>query len=24
VMDRADEQVNNMVNSLGDLFGSIF
>jgi uncharacterized protein YukE len=24
VMDRADEQVNNMVNSLGDLFGGIF
>jgi hypothetical protein len=24
VMDRADEQVNNFVNSLGDLFGGIF
>ncbi|MAT99798.1 MAG: hypothetical protein CL608_21875 [Anaerolineaceae bacterium] len=24
VMDRADEQVNNMVSSLGDLFGGIF
>ncbi len=24
VMDRADEQVNGVVNSLGDLFGGIF
>ena len=24
VMDRADEQVNNIVNGLGDLFGGIF